>query len=415
MIAASQNPNMRSRVVNSNMGTMNNNMMMSSCSSSSQYHNRNCQNPSVVSATNDIFEAGLAAYAGVEQFGSSGGVPTTMSDLFDGALFDDELDGTFCVAITVWIVLHLIGFMIQRQQHKFSPFFVYRLPSLFHILLDIPSMSTNFAPLMAEQIPMILPVPQAAQAQTAQTSPSRTFMDILPAGPSVVSVSNPPSPPAGHNSNHSAFVPLVHPTIMNHQDTKKRGHEQQWQQLQVPDHHKRSKFSATVSIASSGNGSAGANPMAFQYAPPMKQLPSTFQVNGIGSMPSSAHHSSSPNKQRNNSAKNNNGIDTSTNHIKALTGANGPAVCFDVIEKALQQHTGSGGKDASSSTVSSLSNDASAAEAALAALSPEEKAKQSRDRNRQHARNTRVRKKAYVEELKRTLNQCKLSKRACQS
>jgi len=124
MIAASQNPNMRSRVVNSNMGTMNNNMMMSSCSSSSQYHNRNCQNPSVVSATNDIFEAGLAAYAGVEQFGSSGGVPTTMSDLFDGALFDDELDGTFCVASTVWIVLHLIGFMIQRQQHKFSPFCV---------------------------------------------------------------------------------------------------------------------------------------------------------------------------------------------------------------------------------------------------------------------------------------------------
>jgi len=38
-------------------------------------------------------------------------------------------------------------------------------------------------------------------------------------------------------------------------------------------------------------------------------------------------------------------------------------------------------------------------------LNPQERAKQNRDRNREHARNTRLRKKAYVEELKRTLTE----------
>jgi len=38
-------------------------------------------------------------------------------------------------------------------------------------------------------------------------------------------------------------------------------------------------------------------------------------------------------------------------------------------------------------------------------LTPDERAKQNRDRNREHARNTRLRKKAYVEELKRTLTE----------
>ena len=38
-------------------------------------------------------------------------------------------------------------------------------------------------------------------------------------------------------------------------------------------------------------------------------------------------------------------------------------------------------------------------------LSAEDRAKQNRDRNREHARNTRLRKKAYVEELKRTLTE----------
>lgn len=38
-------------------------------------------------------------------------------------------------------------------------------------------------------------------------------------------------------------------------------------------------------------------------------------------------------------------------------------------------------------------------------LTPDERAKQNRDRNREHARNTRLRKKAFVEELKRTLSE----------
>ena len=37
-----------------------------------------------------------------------------------------------------------------------------------------------------------------------------------------------------------------------------------------------------------------------------------------------------------------------------------------------------------------------------ATLTADERARQNRDRNREHARNTRLRKKAYVEELKRT-------------
>ena len=35
-------------------------------------------------------------------------------------------------------------------------------------------------------------------------------------------------------------------------------------------------------------------------------------------------------------------------------------------------------------------------------LTPDERAQQNRKRNKKHARNTRLRKKAYVEELKRT-------------
>ena len=90
------------------------------------------------------------------------------------------------------------------------------------------------------------------------------------------------------------------------------------------------------------------------------------------------------------------GIDTSTAHIRALTGTNGPAVCLEAIEKALQESGSVVKSDGSGSSITSTDGKQ---------MSPEEKAKQSRDRNRQHARNTRVRKKAYVEELKRTLNQ----------
>lgn len=111
---------------------------------------------------------------------------------------------------------------------------------------------------------------------------------------------------------------------------------------------------------------------------PLTQLPTSTEVHEGGAL--------------------SNGIDTSTAHIKALTGENGAAVCLHAIEVALNESNRSSSKE---STVSSLSGGSAENES----LTAEGKAKQSRDRNRQHARNTRVRKKAYLEELKRTLNE----------
>jgi hypothetical protein len=80
-------------------------------------------------------------------------------------------------------------------------------------------------------------------------------------------------------------------------------------------------------------------------------------------------------------------IDTSTEHIKALTGTNWVAVCSggDVCPSA-------------SAAADKMNN-----RARRQNLTPDERARQNRDRNREHARNTRLRKKAYVEELKSTL------------
>lgn len=79
-------------------------------------------------------------------------------------------------------------------------------------------------------------------------------------------------------------------------------------------------------------------------------------------------------------------VDTSTEHIKALTGSNWVAVC-------------SGDDELSSCGTADKMNN----RARRQNLTPDERARQNRDRNREHARNTRLRKKAYVEELKRTL------------
>jgi len=80
-------------------------------------------------------------------------------------------------------------------------------------------------------------------------------------------------------------------------------------------------------------------------------------------------------------------VDTSTEHVKALTGSNWVSVC-------------SGG-DPNTNTTSNA--DKMNNRARRQNLTPDERARQNRDRNREHARNTRLRKKAYVEELKRTL------------
>lgn len=75
-------------------------------------------------------------------------------------------------------------------------------------------------------------------------------------------------------------------------------------------------------------------------------------------------------------------VDTSTEHIRALTSDSWMATC------------------AKTTGAPSVTN-----KVARQNMSPEERKRQSRDRNREHARNTRLRKKAYVEEIKRTLNE----------
>lgn len=84
-------------------------------------------------------------------------------------------------------------------------------------------------------------------------------------------------------------------------------------------------------------------------------------------------------------------VDTSTAHIKALTGNNWVTACSGIAP----------GVTVVPSVVDSKANN----RARRQNLTPDERARQNRDRNREHARNTRLRKKAYVEELKRTLTE----------
>ena len=88
-------------------------------------------------------------------------------------------------------------------------------------------------------------------------------------------------------------------------------------------------------------------------------------------------------------------VDTSTAHINALTSQNWVTACNPIPTPDLS----------SSSSSSAMACDKAARNARRATLTQEERAKQNRDRNREHARNTRLRKKAYVEELKRTLTE----------
>ena len=87
-------------------------------------------------------------------------------------------------------------------------------------------------------------------------------------------------------------------------------------------------------------------------------------------------------------------IDTSTAHIRALTGNNWVAACSGAA-----QGIASVSSDADSKTGGCNRN------RHRQNMTPDERARQNRDRNREHARNTRLRKKAYVEELKRTLTE----------
>lgn len=82
-------------------------------------------------------------------------------------------------------------------------------------------------------------------------------------------------------------------------------------------------------------------------------------------------------------------VDTSTEHIKALTSNNWVAACCGASIGIPPVHPNNMDKN----------------RARRQSLTADERARQNRDRNREHARNTRLRKKAYVEELKRTLTE----------
>lgn len=98
-------------------------------------------------------------------------------------------------------------------------------------------------------------------------------------------------------------------------------------------------------------------------------------------------------------------VDTSSAHIAALTSSNWVAACTASMSG---DESELGSLEAEQAAALAAASDPAAAKAARARranLTPDERARQNRDRNREHARNTRLRKKAYVEELKKTLTE----------
>jgi len=96
-------------------------------------------------------------------------------------------------------------------------------------------------------------------------------------------------------------------------------------------------------------------------------------------------------------------VNTTSSHVAALTSNNWVAACAASINNAPP-----GTVAAAQAAALAAASDPAAAKAARArraTLTADERARQNRDRNREHARNTRLRKKAYVEELKRTLTE----------
>jgi hypothetical protein len=98
-------------------------------------------------------------------------------------------------------------------------------------------------------------------------------------------------------------------------------------------------------------------------------------------------------------------VDTSTEHVKALTGSNWVAVCGGGSNSSINTGGDVGGDtNNNNNSTNQNPNDKNCNRARRSNLTPDERARQNRDRNREHARNTRLRKKAYVEELKATLS-----------
>lgn len=117
-------------------------------------------------------------------------------------------------------------------------------------------------------------------------------------------------------------------------------------------------------------------------------------------------------------------VDTSTAHIQALTRENGASVCLSIrsctiLASSLDAAEEAATKTAKATTATSptetsptetVKTEPDSGEdlqppLGQSHMTEQERAQQSRDRNRKHARNTRLRKKAYVEELKQTLNE----------
>ena len=146
------------------------------------------------------------------------------------------------------------------------------------------------------------------------------------------------------------------------------------------------KPSTTASTVSQSRLIAKAEPMDnLAPAPTEADFKSVAQAAVSNLIASAGNKSENPNKPATVTKEDSIEIvDTSTEHIKALTGSNWVTVCSD------GQSCSSGGDKTNN-------------RARRQNLTPDERARQNRDRNREHARNTRLRKKAYVDELKRTL------------
>jgi len=113
-----------------------------------------------------------------------------------------------------------------------------------------------------------------------------------------------------------------------------------------------------------------------------------FMMNSTGSLPVSTARVTALTSANWASAVNNN--TNNTIHAAPMLVRNNTSITSDSAYSLDQQHT---------------DTQAPAAKRRRQNLTPDERAKQNRDRNREHARNTRLRKKAFVEELKHTLTE----------
>ena len=210
--------------------------------------------------------------------------------------------------------------------------------------------------------------------------------DAASAGPSVVT----PSGTAGEEAAATAAAAAVAaalPSLPEISDPPvvTGPPPEQAEEKPVPS-QKAEVVSSDSSVSSSNNGDS-------QFKSIAQQAVSNLIMNagGTGAVPAEKATASTA-KDDASDDESNSKVDTSTAHIKALTGNNWVAACSGTATSvpAVTQPP----VDPKNNNRVRRQN-----------LTPDERARQNRDRNREHARNTRLRKKAYVEELKRTLTE----------